>query len=252
MSMSKPKFVLILALALTGCASVRDKNIPTWNSDDDQTSLAIGALMGAVIGGLGGAVLGNAVGITGGAIGIFDRPILLSPQALLELFNNSLQQKPPNSLSSLNVQPLSLKASAKAPSLPEPPKLTSEWSIADSNEGQITTDWKSIPGKQAGLLWWKKHYQTEVRHIITVRASSTNKDLGAFSIKTEIRERPNENYSWAEGYSELGRKSFERLRDFLLATIEAEQRKIKAEVEQQNDQPPQTNTATRRTRKHKK
>lgn len=93
------------------------------------------------------------------------------------------------------------------------------WTIADSNEGQLTTDWRSIPGRKSGVLWWERTYETEVRHVITIRRSYRSPDLTNFSIATEVRERPNSNYPWVETNSELGRASFEQLKNMLLLTI---------------------------------
>lgn len=137
------------------------------------------------------------------------------------MFTHSLQSKPSIASAASSPQVLgSLSASAEPPQKVAS-KPTSEWTIADSNGGQITTDWRLIPGKQAGLLWWKKTYQTEVRHVITIKSSSLGEDAAKFTITTEVRERPNDNYPWKDGDAELGRASFERIRDFLLFAIES-------------------------------
>ncbi len=102
------------------------------------------------------------------------------------------------------------------------------WGIASSNEGQITTDWQRIPGREAGFLWWKKRYDTEVRHVITVKQAFRSSSLSSYSIETEVRERPNANYDWAPANPELGRASFERIKDQLWASIQVQSNRKKA------------------------
>lgn len=82
------------------------------------------------------------------------------------------------------------------------------WGIASSNDGQITTDWQAVPGREAGVLWWKKRYDTEVRHVITVKQSMRSERFSSYSIQTEVRERPNPSYAWAPADPELGRTAF--------------------------------------------
>jgi hypothetical protein len=94
--------------------------------------------------------------------------------------------------------------------------------VADQSEGQIVTDWKPIRGKNAGLLWWKKEYQSEVRHTITIKQALYSPGRASYSILTEVRERPNPSYGWAAADSELGRKSFEDIKNLLLTSIRAE------------------------------
>jgi len=102
------------------------------------------------------------------------------------------------------------------------------WGIASSNEGQITTDWQRIPGREAGVLWWKKRYDTEVRHVITVKQAFRSSSLSNYSIETEVRERPNANYDWAPGNPELGRASFERIKGQLWVSIQMQSNRKKA------------------------
>lgn len=102
------------------------------------------------------------------------------------------------------------------------------WGIASSNEGQITTDWQRIPGREAGVLWWKKRYDTEVRHIITVKQALHARSLSSYSLETEVRERPNANYDWAPADPELGRASFERIKGQLWESIQMQSNRKKA------------------------
>ena len=102
------------------------------------------------------------------------------------------------------------------------------WGIASSNEGQITTDWQRIPGREAGVLWWKKRYDAEVRHVITVKQAFRSRSLSSYSIETEVRERPNANYDWAPANPELGRASFERIKGQLWESIQMQSNRKKA------------------------
>lgn len=102
------------------------------------------------------------------------------------------------------------------------------WGIASSHEGQITTDWQRIPGREAGVLWWKKRYDTEVRHVITVKQAFRSRSLSSYSIETEVRERPSAHYDWAPANPELGRASFERLKGQLWETIQVQSNRKKA------------------------
>lgn len=86
------------------------------------------------------------------------------------------------------------------------------WSIASSNDGQIVTDWQAVPGREAGVLWWRKRYDTEVRHIITVKQAMPSDHLSSYSIQTEVRERPNPSYAWAPADPELGRAAFMKIK----------------------------------------
>lgn len=58
------------------------------------------------------------------------------------------------------------------------------------------------------MLWWKKRYDTEVRHVITVKQAVRSEHLSSYSIQTEVRERPNPSYAWAPADPELGRAAF--------------------------------------------
>lgn len=92
--------------------------------------------------------------------------------------------------------------------------------MAAFQDGQITTDWQVIEGKECGLLWWKKKYQAEVQHVITISRSNKKSLCSNISISTEVRERPNENYTWVKGNAEFGRKSFLTIKSCLLSAVE--------------------------------
>ena len=86
------------------------------------------------------------------------------------------------------------------------------WGITSSNDGQIVTDWQAVPGREAGVLWWKKRYDTEARHIITVKQAMRSEHLSSYSIQTEVRERPSPSYAWAPADPELGRAAFMKIK----------------------------------------
>lgn len=97
------------------------------------------------------------------------------------------------------------------------------WTISSSNDGQITTDWKPINGRTAGVLWWVKKYNCEVRHIIIVNKMLNNPNQKLeYKIITEVRERPNENYSWQTADPELGRYSYEIIKNTINSAINRE------------------------------
>ena len=151
-------------------------------------------------------VFGGIAGSLGGAV---QSGIKLSPSDLNKVIMDAL------------TQPQKRHAKAGVQTFAEGPKGENigRWGVAESNEGQISTDWEAIPGRMAGLLWWKKEYQTEARHIITINRSYRFSDLTNYSIATEVRERPNSNYQWAPGDPELGRESFSELKLVLLNSV---------------------------------
>lgn len=212
-----------LLLALGGCATEPPKpGIPVWDFEQDEVRAT---LTGAIIGGVLGAILDGNAGRSSGAVigaavgGAIQYGIELPAPELGRLIASTLAPS------------LSGKAARGALSLtesaPEEPK--ERWSIADSNEGQITTDWKPIPGRSAGILWWEKIYEAEVRHVITVKQSFREPKYSNISVVTQVRERPNSKYPWSEADSELGRTSFSGLRDLLVQTISAEVQRRRAE-----------------------
>lgn len=196
----------VVIVMLSGCtttALLSPSGIPTWDYERD-------------------CIISHFVrphGVIGtkpksdGIRGLVGDQIRLTPDELKSILKNALLQSTPT-----NGQGL---VSASAPF--STPKYFSmyaaSWGISDSNEGQITTDWRPIPGRKAGLLFWKKTYQTEVRHTITIKRSFSSYRFANFSIFTEVRERANANYSWVPGDPELGRKSFEELKQILLKSV---------------------------------
>ena len=96
------------------------------------------------------------------------------------------------------------------------------WTLAEYHPDKLVTSWQSIPGREAGLLWWKTLYLTEVRHTITIKPSIDNLSLSNFIIATEVRERPNENYPWEAGNAEAGRASQNKFKHVVLLAIQDE------------------------------
>jgi hypothetical protein len=95
------------------------------------------------------------------------------------------------------------------------------WKIQEINSGTIVTEWMSIRGKTAGLWLWKKEYLTEVRHTISVRPATRNRSLLSYSIKTEVRERPNAEYPWVSADVELGRTAQSEIRAAISTALDA-------------------------------
>ena len=102
----------------------------------------------------------------------------------------------------------------------EPTSIT--WTLAEYHPDKLVTSWQSIPGREAGLLWWKTLYLTEVRHTVTIKPSIDNLSLSNFVIATEVRERPNENYPWETGNAEAGRASQNKFKHVVLLAIQDE------------------------------
>lgn len=114
--------------------------------------------------------------------------------------------------------PVSNNATKDVPK--EPTSIT--WTLAEYHPDKLVTSWQSIPGREAGLLWWKTLYLTEVRHTVTIKPSIDNLSLSNFVIATEVRERPNENYSWEAGNAEAGRASQNKFKHVVLLAIQDE------------------------------
>ena len=189
--------IIILFLAFSGCASKSPtlSGIPIWDYERDEIkrkdfSDSSGLLLGGLAGGLGGAVQSE---------------IELTPNDLFHTIEAALVE---DTMTENITSTLKVDSSA-----------ISRWEISESNEGQIITDWKAINGRTVGLLWWKKEYQTEVRHIITITRSYKSKNYSNFSIETEVRERPNSNYKWAKANPEIGRSSFKEIKNVLLGAV---------------------------------
>jgi len=96
------------------------------------------------------------------------------------------------------------------------------WTLAEYHPDKLVTSWQSIPGREAGLLWWKTLYLTEVRHIVTIRPSIDNLSLSNFVIATEVRERPNDKNPWEAGNAEAGRASQNEFKHVVLLAIQNE------------------------------
>ena len=213
-------FTLIFLVLLAGCATEQKRSgLPIWDFERDEIKdstegamlgVASGAGFGALLGGLNGAGAGITVG------GVIQDSVELTPPELNRVISNALA--PTAVLSAPTV--LSLNSAAV-------PNVT-QWTISESNEGQIITDWKPIPGKKVGVLWWEKKFECEVRHLITIKRSYRSSQLTNFTVVTEVRERPNVNYPWASADPELGRASFENLKNLLLISVRAELNKRRA------------------------
>lgn len=98
---------------------------------------------------------------------------------------------------------------------------TVRWKIFEVNSGTIVTEWTPIKGKTAGLWLWQKEYLTEVRHTISARPATLVRNALSYSIKTEVRERPNSEYPWRLADAELGRASQSQLRTVVGLALEA-------------------------------
>lgn len=94
-----------------------------------------------------------------------------------------------------------------------------QWRVHNSTSEEITTDWKRVSGKRAGILWWEKQYETQVSHVITIKPSLDSHILTGITVTTTIRERPNENYEWGPGNVELARKEHAAIKAHLVIAI---------------------------------
>lgn len=215
-------FTLILLVLLAGCSSVEPKRsgLPIWDFEHDEVQdLTLGAAIGALLGGGIGGIAGAVSCCTLGAFqvgGVIQDGIKLTPPELNHIISTALA-------------PTAVSSAPMALSLNPTPATqnVSPWTISESNEGQIITDWKAIQGKKAGVLWWEKTFECETRHLITIKRSYQSSQLTNFTIVTEVRERPNVNYPWTSADPELGRASFENLKNILLIAVRAELNKRK-------------------------
>jgi hypothetical protein len=93
--------------------------------------------------------------------------------------------------------------------------------IQSSRDGEISTDWLPVPGKTTGVLLWKREWQAQAKHTITVRPSfgdPTNRS--EVSVATEVRERPNNNYPWEPADdSWLGEVSLKTLESLIFMSV---------------------------------
>ena len=125
--------------------------------------------------------------------------------------------KPPTTASAFGLESTT---PASTHATKEPTSTT--WTLAEYHPDKLVTGWQSIPGREAGLLWWKTLYLTEVRHTVTIKPSIDNLSLSNFVIATEVRERPNENYPWEVGNAEAGRASQNKFKHVVLLAIQDE------------------------------
>jgi hypothetical protein len=79
---------------------------------------------------------------------------------------------------------LKLALSSQTPPLP----------LEVSVPGQLETAWISVPGRQTGILWWRRQWEARVRHTIYIRPDFRDpvKQSG-FVMVTLAEERPNSN-----------------------------------------------------------
>lgn len=218
---AKILFVILVAINIIGCASEPPRpGIPLWDyAREGNAALWIEGVVGKINGEVGNdnqelKKVWNFGGLLGKASGrMIQDQIQLAPTELNAVITKALTENTIPTITSVktNNEKARLLSSSRQ-----------EWGISESHEGQITTDWMPIPGRIAGLLWWKKEYQTEVRHVITIKRSYLTAQFANFTILTEVRERPNSNYDWEEGDPELGRESFKMIKSMLLEAIKKE------------------------------
>ncbi|EHR70768.1 hypothetical protein BurJ1DRAFT_1917 [Burkholderiales bacterium JOSHI_001] len=220
---------LIAIVAACATATPPTQGVPAWDFERDELKiinqeLVIGALIGGIIGGnrehaAAEAVLGRGATRGSSIESIAQDRIELSPQELSTILFSTLNRgqsiRSRGAVISLAPQSTTDGADARSPN-------NTTWSISESNEGQLSTDWKRITGRRSGVLWWEKQYQTEVHHIISIKRAFQNSRFTNFSIQTEVRERPNESYPWSAGDPELGRESFESIKRLLVSTVREE------------------------------
>jgi len=206
MNIKKNIIIALILTTLGGCVTIKhSKNgLPMWDYRRDEI------------------IYDKASDVTKGGIYTSD-----------EMLQDGIELKP-NELAGiiskiLLPMPQVMHSDAKDSASSHPLQSNSKWTISDSNKGQFTTDWRHIQGRKAGVLWWEKIYETEVRHMITIKQPYSTPNVSSFSIATEVHERPNASYPWAKADVELGRTSFEEIKNFLLFKINAEikQRKSK-------------------------
>lgn len=189
---------LLFLVAQAGCTTEpRRPGLPIWDFERDEQM---------------GRVIGSIIGF-GGPSALFQDGLDLAPTELNRVILNAL----------------ATNAVVPAPAKPSSnPIATTQWTISESHEGKIITDWKPITGRKAGVFWWEKTYDCEVHHVIMINQSHISHGLTNFTIVTEIRERPNKNYPWVSGDPELGRASFENIKNILLDAVREELFKTRA------------------------
>ena len=164
---------------------------------------------------------------------IFNQGIPLKTRELSKVISHGISPQESHSSTLRIAQTRSLKPSttssafalesttpASTHATKKPTSIT--WTLAEYHPDKLVTSWQSIPGREAGLLWWKTLYLTEVRHTVTIKPSIDNLSLSNFVIATEVRERPNENYPWEAGNAEAGRASQNKFKHVVLLAIQNE------------------------------
>jgi hypothetical protein len=191
---------IILLVVLSGCASeLRRTGIPAWDYERDEVRGNAGAVSGTtILPGLLDILLDRHLIRETVIGGLVDDEINLTPNKLKVAIKTALAE--------------STQVKIQLPTSDSGDSDATQWTVSESYKGQIITDWKPTPGKEKGLFWWKKTYQAEVRHIISIKRSYRSPHHSNFSIFTEVRERPNSNYKWVQGDPELGRASFEDIK----------------------------------------
>ena len=164
---------------------------------------------------------------------IFNQGIPLKTRELSKVISHGISPQESHSSKLRIAQTRSLRPSTKASAFAlesttpasndiaqKPTSIT--WTLAEYHPDKLVTGWQSIPGREAGLLWWKTLYLTEVRHTVTIKPSIDNLSLSNFVIATEVRERPNEHYPWEAGNAEAGRASQNKFKHVVLLAIQDE------------------------------
>jgi hypothetical protein len=223
---------------LTGCATPQSNfGLPSWDYMHDELHVSDRTetekekeketgntrYEGASAGVIAGILLGNLRGISGNVTAGAVAGIAVGGQ------QDGIELSAPE-LNTVILRTLTPHINGSAQTLAGASSMrvnssNASWTVSDSNDGQITTDWKRIPGRKVGVLWWHKEYETQVHHIITIKQSFRSARLTNYAIVTEVRERPNENYDWTKADPELGRQSFEDIKGALLSAVQAETNK---------------------------
>lgn len=247
-----------VAMVVAGCASapsVRgETEVPVsqlrWDFERDM--LPPGRHMGSL---LGGALIGRALGATGAVggseLGSLQEGIPMSLPELARTLARALGQAGADVTGAVGAprrpeggKPQTLLGRSLAPSATPPGAPVGADDRAGRGAGaeggpgadgravpmalatpdRYVTDWREIPGREAGVLWWRKPWLTEIRH--EVRALPSSRDpakLSNVAIDSELRERPNASYPWqpAEVATPAARAAHAEIRARVLATIRA-------------------------------
>lgn len=247
-----------VAMVVAGCASApsvrEEKEIPVsqlrWDFERDMLP---GRHMGSLLGwGFAGRALGITGAAAGGELGSLQEGIPMSLPELAGTLARALGQASADVTAAAGMprraeggkspgQTLlgrSLAPSATPPGAPAGADNRAGGAAAEEGPGaggravplalatpdRYVTDWRDIPGREAGVLWWRKPWQTEIRH--EVRALPSSRDparLSNVAIDSELRERPNASYPWqpAEVATPAARAAHAEIRARVLATIRA-------------------------------